>query len=60
MRALDLGCGTGLFTKELLSKIYHQIDLVDATPEAVNEAVKCNSENGTKKSYLGYHFATEV
>ena len=43
---LDAGCGSGRLTKDYLSKMYKQIDLVDANPCAINEAVNRNSTDG--------------
>ena len=34
-RAIDVGCGPGYFTRDVLSKIYNQVDMIDACPEEI-------------------------
>jgi len=37
-RALEVACGQGLLTKDLLSKLYKYIDMFDQCSKAIEEA----------------------
>jgi len=49
-RALEVGCGGGILTRDVLHKFYKKIDLFDANILAVAKAIENNSDQKISKT----------